>query len=411
MGQSLVALNALNFFMADVRDGLGPFLGVFLQQNGWSPAHIGLVTTLGGLAGVAATTPLGMLVDTTSAKRAIVILSACAVILACSLNYILPYFGITAAAQMASGIAGAAIGPAIAAITLGLVRQKGFPRQLGRNEAYNHAGNAFAAILCGILGYMFGLVAVFVLMGLMALGSIVATLWIDPNDIDNDAARGLKEQTGEAEEAPSSFLVLLQSKPLIVLALTLLLFHLANAAMLPILGQAMVARGSAGDPSAYTAATVIIAQMTMIPMALLASRLAQTRGYWIVFVLALVALPIRGLIAGTIVDQWVLVPVQVLDGVGAGLLGVAVPGLVARILNGTGRINSGLAAVMTMQGVGAASSPALAGLIAEDIGYWAAFLAMGAIAAAALALWLLATPIIGAACAGGDAPDEALAPA
>ena len=408
MSQSLGALNALNFFMADVRDGLGPFLGVFLQENGWSPSEIGLVITLGGLAGVIATTPLGILVDATRAKRAIVIASAVAVIIACTLNYFLPYFGVTAAAQMVAGIAGAAIGPAIAALTLGLVRQKGFPHQLGRNEAFNHGGNAFAAVMCGVLGYYFGLVAVFVLMGLMALASVIATLMIKPDDIDHDAARGLEHAAGEAPTA-MSFATLLQSKPLLILAATLMLFHLANAAMLPILGQAMVARGTAGNASAYTAATVIIAQLTMIPMALLAARLAITRGYWIVFVLALVALPIRGLIAGMITDPWVLVPVQVLDGVGAGLLGVAVPGLVARILSGTGHVNAGLAAVMTLQGVGAALSAVLAGYVAEHFGYWSAFLALGGIAGAALLLWLVSTPIVAAACEGPDKmPSEAV---
>ena len=115
----------------------------------------------------------------------------------------------------------------------------------------------------------------------------------------------------------------------------MMLFHLANAAMLPILGQAMVARGTAGDASAFTAVTIIVAQLTMIPTALLGARLAETRGYWIVFVLALLALPIRGLLAGLIQDPWILVPVQILDGVGAGLLGVALPGLVARILIST----------------------------------------------------------------------------
>jgi MFS family permease len=168
--------------------------------------------------------------------------------------------------------------------------------------------------------------------------------------------------------------------------------------MLPLLGQALVGRG-AGDPSAATAATVVVAQLTMVPMALLASRIAETRGYWIVLVLALVALPVRGLIAATTVaDSWGLVPVQILDGVGAGLLGVATPGLVARILAGTGHVNAGLGAVMTLQGVGAASSPALAGLVAQQLGYSASFLALGGIAAIALALWLVATPIVGPAC-------------
>jgi predicted MFS family arabinose efflux permease len=394
MMPSLLALNALNFFMADVRDGLGPFLGVFLQGKGWSPAEIGLVMTIGGYAGMIATTPLGALVDATKAKRGLMIASALAIIAASTVILIAPTFAATSSAQAINGMAGAAVGPAIAGLTLGLVKQSGFAHQLGRNEAFNHAGNVTAAALGGVFGYLFGLAAVFFVMAGMAAGSIFAALAIDPRRIDHAAARGL---AATADNKASSFAVLVQSKPLVILACTLALFHLGNAAMLPLLGQALVARG-AGDPSAATAATVVIAQLTMAPMALLASRIAETRGYWVVLVLALVALPVRGLIAATVADSWGLLPVQILDGVGAGLLGVATPGLVARILAGTGHVNAGLGAVMTLQGVGAASSPALAGLVAQQVGYSAAFLALGGIAAIAFALWLVATPIVGPAC-------------
>lgn len=407
MSQSIQALNALNFFIADVRDGLGPFLGVFLQGKGWSPSEIGIVMTLGGLAGMVATTPLGILTDATRAKRAIIIAAAVAIITACTINYFAPDFAVTAVAQMIVGIAGAAIGPAVVGVTLGLVGQNGFAHQLGHNEAFKHAGTASAALLGGVLGYLLGIGAVFALMGLMAAASIVATFFINPTAINHDVARGCTNISSDAPKKSESFAALLHSLPLAILAITLLLFHLGNAAMLPILGQAMVARGTAGDASAYTAATIIIAQMTMIPMALLAARLVQIRGYWIVFVLALVALPVRGLIAGLFADPWILVPVQILDGVGAGLLGVAVPGLVARMLNGTGHVNAGLAAVMTLQAVGAACSTTLAGFVAENFGYWAAFLALGGAAVAALLIWLLATPIISEACSKPAIPQGA----
>jgi MFS family permease len=131
----------------------------------------------------------------------------------------------------------------------------------------------------------------------------------------------------------------------------------------------------------------------MVPMALLAARLAETRGYWIVFLLALLALPIRGMIAAVVTGPIGLGPVQVLDGVGAGLLGVAVPGLVARILSGTGHVNAGLGAVMTMQGVGAALSPALGGYVAEKFGYAASFMVLGAVALIALLLWVVTRPM------------------
>jgi MFS family permease len=396
VNRSLVALCALTFFMADVSDGLGPFLGVFLQAKGWTPSEIGAAMTAGGLAGVAATTPFGMLVDKTTWKRALVIIAALVIVAASMAILFAPNPTVTIVAQIANGAVAAVVAPAIAAITLGMVLQKGFAHQLGRNEAFNHAGNVVAALLAGGLGYLFGIGAVFFVMAGMAGGAIVAALFIDPKRINHRAARGLSEKEG----APGSGIsVLVKSAPLAILAATLTLFHLGNAAMLPLLGQALVARG-AGDPSAFTGATVIVAQLTMIPMALLAARLAERRGYWIVLLLALIALPIRGAIAAWFVQPMGLVPVQMLDGVGAGLLGVAVPGLVARILAGTGHFNAGLGAVITLQGIGAALSPSFGGFVAERLGYSASFLALGLVALAALLLWIVARPVTANACGG-----------
>jgi MFS family permease len=398
MSTSIQALNAVNFFMADVRDGLGPYLGVFLQQEKWSPTQIGIVMTIGGLAGMVATTPLGALVDRLHAKRFMMVVAAAATVAASLVVLFVPTFWATALSQVATGIAGAAILPAIAGITLGLVKQSGFTHQMGRNEAYNHAGNVAAALLCGVLGYAFGLSAVFVVMSVLALISLVALAFIDPGQIDYDAARGASEKAGDKVQA---FSVLFKCQPLMVLAATLLLFHLGNGAMLPLLGQSLATQGA--DPSAYTSATIIVAQLTMIPMALLAAWLAGRRGYWLVFVLALVALPLRGALAALVTGPAGLVPVQILDGVGAGLLGVAVPGLVARIMAGTGRINAALGVVMTMQGVGAALSTTLGGAVAEALGYQMSFVALGGVALVAMTLWLFAAPLMSEHC-GAERP-------
>jgi len=386
---SLQALNALNFFMADVRDGLGPFLGVYLQQQKWSPGEIGLVMTIGGIVGIVATIPLGALVDRTESKRTILAFAAVAVVAASAVLYLLPVFLSVAAAQTVMGVAGAAIGPAIAGITLGLVHQRGFAYQLGQNEAYNHAGNVAAALLAGGLGYLFGLGAVFAVMAAMAVASIGAVSAIKASEIDHAAARGAPQSNADS----AGFRIIFETPALLLLGATSLLFHLGNAAMLPLLGQSLVAQG-AGDPSAYTSATVIVAQLTMIPMALLAAWLADRRGYWIVFVIALISLPIRGALAAFVTGPVGLVPVQMLDGVGAGMLGVAVPGLVARILAGTGQINAGLGAVMTLLGIGAALSTTVGGYVAEIYGYAAAFAVLGLIGAAALLLWVLASPYL-----------------
>ncbi|WP_271800999.1 MFS transporter [Commensalibacter communis] len=383
---NLLPLNLLNFFLSDIRDGLGPFLAIFLQQHHWEVDQIGWVMTISGLTGMIVTTPISTLADIIHAKRAVIIVSALVIILACCLNYFYPIFYMTISAQILTAIAGAAIPPAINAITLGLVGQKGYNHQLGRNESYNHGGNAFSAMMAGVFSYYFGLKAVFALMIIWTILSIITIQFIRPENINYQAARGLSE----THKDPQSILDLLKKRSMIVLAITVAFFHLANAAMLPLLSQAMVARGTAGNPGAYTALTIIIAQLTMVPMALLAAKVAQTKGYKSIFIFALIALPVRGLLAGFIQHPYILIPVQMLDGVGAGLMGVAVPGLTARILDGSGRINTGIGIIMTVQGIGAALSPSIAGIIAKDCNYGTAFIALSIIAIIGLSFWLIA---------------------
>ena len=403
------ALQALNFFMADMQAGIGAFLGVFLQQRGWATGAIGLVMTLGGVAGMAVTAPAGALVDATARKRSYVIVSGVFTVIASALIFFSQKFWIVAVSQIATAVAGAAIGPAVAGITLGIVRQRGFNGQNGRNQAFNHAGNMIGAGLSGFLGWKFGFIAVFWLAAAFGLLSIASVLMIPPKAIDDRAARGLESQEGECGQA-KGWKVLLECKPLLVLAACLGLFHLGNGAMLPLYGLAVVAAHQ-GDPAAFVATTIVVAQAVMILASLAAMRMAEKHGYWWVLLITFVALPIRGLVAASVIHGWGVFPVQALDGVGAGLQSVAVPGLVARILSGTGRVNVGQGTVMTVQGVGAALSPAIGGAIAQVIGYGAAFVILGGFALGSLALWLAFAPMLKPACAKPPEQAPAGAPA
>ncbi|WP_293776104.1 MFS transporter [uncultured Oxalicibacterium sp.] len=382
---SRIWLPALNFFVADVRDGLGPFLGVFLMGHGWKADDIGYVMTIGGIAGMLATTPFGALVDATRAKRMLLGVASVLVVIGSLVILLSPSFLVTAVSQVCTGIVGAVIGPAIAGITLGLVGQQRLPAQIGTNEAWNHAGNLTSAALAGMLGYYFGLPAVFLLMAVMAGASLICIWRIHPIEIDHDVARGATEN---GLQQPQSALSLLRTPTLLLIALTMMLFHLGNAAMLPLLGQAMVSRHMV-EPATFTAATVIVAQLVMIPVAVAAGRYASKHGYHLLILIALLALPLRGALAGAWDSPWALLPVQILDGVGAGLLGVALPGIVARLLSGSGHINIGLGAVMTVQGIGAALSTTLGGFIAARYGYDKAFWLLGATASIGLLTWAL----------------------
>jgi MFS family permease len=378
------ALYAVNFFMADMEAGVGPFLGVLLHSRGWSTGAIGAVITLGAVVGMLAVTPAGALVDATHHKRACAIVAGLGAVAAAAIILTSRQFWVIAGAQAVMCISGATIAPALIGITLGVVGQARFIGQNGRNQAYNHAGNMAGSALAGLLGWHFGYAAVVWLAAGFAAVTIVAVLAIPAARINDHLARG--EALSGDQPRVKSVRVVLRSRPLLALAGAVTLFHLGNAAMLPLYGLAVVATNA--NPFTTVAATVVVAQAVMVPASLAAMRIAEARGYWPAILIAFTALPVRALIASHVITTWGVIPVQVLDGVGAGILSVAVPGLVARILNGTGHINVGQGAVMAAQGLGGALSPVLGGFVAQLFGFPAAFAMLGGLSLGSVIIWL-----------------------
>lgn len=389
--RSLVSLSLLCFALADVRDGLGPFLGVYLQRCGWTPDAIGYAMTLGGLVAVGSAPLLGALTDATRHKRLCMAVVVLGLVLAAGSVFLHPVPWLVGMSQLGQGVMGAAVAPLLSGLTLGMVGQAGLPARLGRNEAWNHAGNATSAVLGGLVGWFCGLAGVFLVMAGMGVLALLAVRGMDPACIDHNVARGLEaEPQGHAAHEvrtegrlASSFRLLLGNRALFCVGLILLFFHLGNAAMLPLLGQSAVARFDV-NPAVYTACTVVLAQLVMVGAALWTARLAARRGYGPALFCALLVLPVRGCIAGFWHSPWSIVPVQLLDGMGAGVLGVVTPGVVAVLLRGSGHVNLGLGMVMTMQGIGAAFSTTWGGLFAQYAGYSAAFLALAAAPCVAL---------------------------
>lgn len=395
---SFAWLSLLCFALADVRDGLGPFLGVWLQSLGWTPDAIGHVMTAGGLAGLACTTPLGALADRTRYKRLMLACSVAAIVFGCAVLLVASGPFVVTLSKVAQGAAAASLTPLLTAITLGMTGQKGLVARLGVNEAFSHAGNMATALASGLVGYVWGFQGVLLVMSLMGAVTVFALCRINPAHIDHSAASGLRGDARaenpecdarDGEGGAVRLRDLFSNRALLATGAILFFFHLGNAAMLPLLGQSAVARFDV-NPAVYTACTVVLAQATMIITALWGARKATERGCGVLFFLALAALPVRGLVAGLWDSPWSILPVQILDGVGAGLLGVATPGVVARLLAGSGRVNTGLGFALTLQGVGASLSNSYGGLFAHHMGYATAFFALALAPCAGLLLLVAA---------------------
>lgn len=385
------ALDWLNFFLADVRDGLGPYLAIYLLAvHHWQPASIGLVMTLAGVTALLAQTLVGALIDATPAKRAIVVIAALLVTGSCLLLPLISTFALVATTQSISALAGAVFAPAIAAISLGITGAKAFTRRVGRNETFNHAGNACSALLAGGLAYLYGPVVVFYLMAVMTVASIIAVSRIPAAAIDHQVARGLPHaQSGDGH--PADLRLLLHNRTLLLFAVCCALFHLANAAMLPLVSQKL-AQVNLSLATPLTSACIIAAQLVMVPVALLTGAKAEQWGRKPFLLAGFLILPLRGALYVVSDNPFWLVGVQLLDGIGAGIFGALFPIVVKDLTEGTGRFNVSLGALTAVFGLGAALSPGIAGLVVQVAGYDAAFLTLAAIAAVAFLLVLITFP-------------------
>jgi MFS family permease len=389
------SLDAVNFLLADVRGALGPYLNVFLiTQQHWSQTEVGWITTISGLLGLAAQTPAGAAIDATGRKRGAVVLALIVLAIGAVMIFAVPTFWPVMVANTAIAMVGDVFGPAVAAVTLGLYARQHLARRMGRNSAFDHAGNVAIAAAAGGVGYLFSQRAVFLLVPVFALLAAVAMLSIPRLAIDQNRARGLGDGEGQEKKdgkGPSGYSVLIRCRPLVVFAVCAMLFHFANAPLLPLVGQKL-AQAYPKWATTMMSSCIIAAQLIMLPVALAVGRTADRIGRKPILLVGFAVLPVRAVLY-TFSDSapW-LIGVQLLDGVGAGIFGAITPLVVADLMRGTGRYNLAQGAVATAQGLGASLSGLAAGIIVDHLGYSAAFLTFGAAACTALAALFLAMP-------------------
>jgi predicted MFS family arabinose efflux permease len=382
--QSLRGLDWFVFFLADVQTGFGPFIAVYLTTQKWTQVEIGLVLSIGGLVGLIGQMPGGAIVDAARSERLVAGL-AVATIGICALGYAAwPIFPVVMAAATLHAAASCVLGPAIAAISLGLVGPLAIGERFGRNARYASLGNGVAAAVMGTCGYLLSSRSVFLVTFILAIPTLLALARIREYEIDPARAHGAVAREVPDPKATSIFSLLCEPA-LLIFAGSVLLLQLANAAMLPIMAGVVTTRSSQWAP-------VLIAACIIVPQAIVAltspsvGRKAQQWGRRPLLLMGFAALAIRGLLFASVSDPYLLVAVQAFDGVTAAVFSVMIPLVVADVAFGSGHFNLAQGIVGTATGIGASLSNVLAGYISDKFGSSIAFTGLAGVAAMGLAL-------------------------
>jgi len=386
--QSLRALDWLNFLLAALLMGFGPFVGLHLADRGWMPANVGLILTASGLAGLLTQIPAGELIDMVRQKRVLVGAGAAAITLGILLLALRPDFASVFAAALMQGVAGSVIGPGIAAISLGLVGHDALAGRLGRNQQFASIGGLAAAGMMGVVGYLLSTRDTFLLTAALGLPVLVMLARIRASDIHFARSCGAPDMhpTHPQRVGRAS---LVGDHRLLTFAACLFLFQLANASILPLAGQALARTEGQLSPLVLSG-FVVVPQIVVAFCAPWVGRKAETWGRRPLLLGGLAVLPVRAAAFALIADPAPLIVVQALDGLSGATLGVLTALVIADLTKGTGRFNLAQGLVGTVSGIGAAVSTFASGLIVASYGQTAGFLSATAVGLLAVAiLWLL----------------------
>ena len=375
--RSLRGLDWFAFFVADVQTGWGPFVATYLTSVAWTQFDIGLILTIGTITGLALQIPAGALVDRVPAKRLLAALAVASISASALLLALWPIFSVVVAAKVLHAIASSLLGPTLVAMSLGLVGHALFSIRLGRNVRFLSLGNAIAAGVAGGIAYYYSNQAIFFLTAALGIPTLIALAQISSSEIDPELARGGISKSG-VDTWFDAISGLVHNRVLIGFAATIVLFQLANAAMLPILAGILAKR----DPE--TAALVLsicilVPQFVVVAIAPWIGVTAQSWGRRPLLLLTFVALSARGAIFAVTSDPYLLVAAQLLDGVSAASLGVLVPLIIADVTRGSGHFNFAQGLIGAAVGIGASFSTTLAGFIADTSGAAIAFLLLACV--------------------------------
>jgi len=392
--RSVRALDWLNFFVANVQTGFGPFIASYLASHKWTQGEIGLALSVGTISAMVSQVPGGAAVDALRNKKAAAAWAIIAIIISAMLLALSPTVVAVMAAEIFHGFASCMLVPAMAALALALVGRQNLGDRLGRNARWASIGSAVAAGLMGLCGEYFSPRSVFWLTAALALPALVALAMIE---YDQNAAYARpapkpgRAGAAAAGEPRETIFDLLRDRRMLTFAACVVLFHLSNAAMLN-LAAGEVTAGMGDNVQLVIAACIIVPQAIVALMSPWVGRTAQAWGRRPVLILGFCALPLRALLFAAVGNPYFLVPVQMLDGLSAAVFGVMLPLIAADVAGGKGRYNLCIGLFGLSAGIGATLSTALAGFIADHFGNTVSFLGLASAGAAAVLMVWLAMP-------------------
>ncbi|MBN8927504.1 MAG: MFS transporter [Rhodospirillales bacterium 69-11] len=364
-GRGHRALDLLNFFVADAQTGFGAFVAVYLTTHKWTQVEIGFALTLGTMTAVVSQLPAGALVDAMRNKRLAAAGGVAGIMVAALLLAVWPVTLPVLVAQVLHAFASCILTPAIAAISLLLAGHDALGERLGRNARFASIGNGLAAAVMGGLGGYFSSRVVFVLTAVLCVPALISLLGVgEGKHAVQQTTTRLLDWTGLRR--------LFSDRRLLIFAVCVALFHLSNAAMLPLAGAAVTM--SSGD-----FANVIIAACIVVPQAVVAllspwvGRTAERIGRRRLLMLGWAALPVRGVLLAILPGGWPLVMAQAVSGISAAVFGVMLPLLAADLTRGTAHFNLCMGVLGLAMYLGAAISTTMAGSISDWAGMAAAF--------------------------------------
>jgi MFS family permease len=376
---SLRGLDGVNFFLAGMQSGFGPFVAVLLADEKWTQQDIGFVLTVGGLVGLLSQVPGGELLDATRSKRFLVALGGIVVAVSALGIALWPSRPMVIAALVLQGLTGGLLGPAIAAISLALVGHSDLAERLGRNQRFASAGVLTTTAVIGAIGYFLSYQAIFLASATLALPLLVALSRIHATEIHFGRACGQPDHHAHTPPPRTRRLSLWKNYGLLTFASCLFLFQFANASMLPLAGEELVYRNGTGA-SLIVSALIIVPQIVVVLSAPWAGQAAQSWGRRPLLLLGFSALTVRALLFAVTTNPLLLICIQLLDGITGSTLGVLTALIVADLTRGTGRFNLAQGYVGTLSGIGASLSTTFFSLVSGSFGGGVGFMSIACVA-------------------------------